>query len=66
MSVEYKKLWIMLIKKNMTKPQLRKLTGLSPATFTKLNKNEYVSLEILTRICKVLECNIGDIVDTVN
>ncbi len=63
MSVDYKKLWILLIEKGITKPQLRKLVNLSPATLTKLNKNEYVSMEILTRICKVLQCNIGDIVD---
>lgn len=63
MPVDYKKLWILLIEKNITKPQLRKIANLSPATLTKLNKNEYVSMEILTRICKVLECNIGDIVD---
>ncbi|WP_308588772.1 helix-turn-helix transcriptional regulator [uncultured Oscillibacter sp.] len=63
MSVEYKKLWILLIEKGMTKPQLRKEANLSPATLTKLNKNEYVSMEILVRICKTLQCNIGDIVD---
>jgi len=65
MPVDYKKLWILLIEKNITKPQLRKMAKLSPATLTKLNKNEHVSLEILTRICKELKCNIGDIVDVV-
>ena len=66
MPVDYKKLWIMLIEKGITKPQLREMAELSPATLTKLNKNEYVSLDVLTRICKVLECNIGDVVDAVN
>jgi len=66
MPVDYKKLWIMLIENGITKPQLRKMAKLSPATLTKLNKNEYVSLEILTRICKVLKCDIGDIVEVVN
>lgn len=65
MPVDYKKLWILLIEKGVTKPQLRQMASLSPATLTKLNKNEYVSLEILTRICKVLECNIGDIMDVI-
>ncbi len=65
MPVDYKKLWIMLIQKDISKPQLREMAGLSPATMTRLNKNEYVSLDVLTRICKVLECNIGDIVDAV-
>ncbi|GAB1477342.1 helix-turn-helix transcriptional regulator [Bacillota bacterium] len=66
MSVDYKKLWILLIEKGISKPQLRRLAELSPATLTKLNKSEYVSMEILTRICKALECNIGDIVDVLN
>lgn len=65
MPVDYKKLWILLIEKGITKPQLRQMASLSPATLTKLNKNEYVSLDILTRICKVLECNIGDIMDVI-
>jgi len=49
----------------MSKSQLRKEAELSPATLTKLNKNEYVSMDVLTRICKVLECDIGDIVEAV-
>lgn len=62
-SVTYKKLWILLIEKHITKAQLRKSANLSPATLTKLNKDEYVSMEILTRICRVLDCDIGDIVE---
>lgn len=65
MQVDYKKLWILLIEKKMSKPQLRQEAKLSPATLTKLNKNEYVSMDVLTRICRVLECDIGDIVETV-
>lgn len=63
MPVSYKKLWILLIEKQITKAQLRKSANFSPATLTKLNKNEYVSMEILTRICSVLDCDIGDIVE---
>ena len=63
MPVNYKKLWILLIEKHITKVQLRKSAKLSPATLTKLNKNEYVSMEIFTRICGVLRCDIGDIVE---
>lgn len=65
MSVDYKKLWILLIEKGISKPQLRKMANLSPATLTKLNKNEYVSMEMLVRVCKALKCNIGDIVDAI-
>lgn len=63
MPISYKKLWILLIEKHITKAQLRKISNLSPATLTKLNKNEYVSMEILTRICGVLDCDIGDVVE---
>ncbi|MEG0834531.1 MAG: helix-turn-helix transcriptional regulator [Christensenellaceae bacterium] len=65
MPVDYKKLWILLIEKGITKPQLRNMAELSPATLTKLNKNECVSMEVLIRICKRLGCNIGDVVDVV-
>lgn len=61
--VDYKKLWILLIQNGITKPQLRKTANLSPATLTKLNKNEYVSMEMLARICRALDCDIGDIVE---
>lgn len=63
--VDYKKLWIILIQKNMSKPQLRKIADISPSTFTKLNKNELVSMDVLVRICRVLNCDFGDIVEIV-
>lgn len=63
MGVNYSKLWIILIQKNITKPQFRTLAKLSPATFTKLNKNQTVSMEVIVRICQTLRCNIGDIMD---
>lgn len=63
MPVDYKKLWILLIQKNISKPQLRKAANISPSTFTKLNKNEFVAMDVLVRICKVLGCDIGDIVE---
>ncbi len=63
MFVDYKKMWILLIEKKISKPQFRSMLGLSSATMTKLNKNELVSMEVLVRICKTLECDIGDIVE---
>lgn len=60
--ISYKKLWIMLLEKNITKLDFRRLVKLSTTTMTKLNKNEPVSMEILVRICSTLECDIGDIV----
>lgn len=65
MGVSYKKLWKLIIDKDMTNVEVRKAAGISPATFTKLKKNETVSLDILLKICKLLDCNIGDIVDAV-
>lgn len=42
------------------------IANISPATLAKLSKDEFVSLDVLVRICEVLECNIGDIVDVTN
>jgi DNA-binding Xre family transcriptional regulator len=61
MKISYKKLWIELIKRDLKKSDLRKLTGLSAGTITKLNKNEPVSIAVLLSICEVLNCDIGDI-----
>ncbi len=61
MHISYKKLWIMLIKRNMSKSELRKKAKLSAGVFTRLNKNEEVSLSALKSICVILECDIGEI-----
>ncbi len=63
MSVSYKKLWKLLIDKDMNKTDLRKLTGISSFTVAKMTRGEDVSLDVLKRICDVLDCNIGDVVD---
>lgn len=66
MTVSYKKLWELLIDKDMKKKDLRIATGITTTALAKLGKNEHVSTEILARICKVLNCDIGDIVEVVN
>ena len=63
MSVCYNKLWKLLVDKKMSKADLRKAVGMAPNTLTKMRKDEPVSLEVLIRICQVLDCNIGDIMD---
>lgn len=63
MIVSYKKLWKLLIDKNMGKTQLREAARLAPHTLTKMGKGEPVSLTVLCRICKVLHVDIGDIVN---
>ena len=65
MAANYNKLWKLLIDKGMTKTDLRMKTGMSTSTLAKMSKNENVSLDVILNICKVLECNIGDIVDAI-
>jgi putative transcriptional regulator len=65
MGVSYKKLWLMLVEKNMSKADLRRAADISPSTLTKLNKNEYISLAILARIGQALNCDIGDLVERI-
>lgn len=66
MSVSYNKLWKLLIDHKMNKSDLGKAAKMSPNTIAKLGKNETVSLDILVRICEVLNCDIGDIVEVVS
>ena len=63
MSVNYNKLWKLLIDKGMTKTDLRIATEMSSTTLAKLGRNENVSMDVLLRICSTLDCNVGDIVD---
>ena len=65
MSMCYKKLWKLLIDRDMTRADLRKETGISPATIAKMSKGEPVGTSILERICESMQCNIGDIADYV-
>jgi DNA-binding Xre family transcriptional regulator len=65
MTISYKKLWIMLAEREMSKAELRRLAGLSPATLTKLRRNQSVSMEVLMKIAEVMDCNIGDMMDFV-
>lgn len=50
MTISYKKLWIMLAEREMSKAELRRLAGLSPATLTKLRRNQSVSMEVLMKM----------------
>ena len=65
MDISYKKLWIVLIEKDITPADLRKDLNISTGTMTKLRRNEEVALSVLLRICEYLNCNIGDICDAV-
>lgn len=63
MKVSYKKLWVMLAEREIRKATLRKQAGLSSATFTKLRKNQEVTLGVMLKIADVLNCNAGDMMD---
>lgn len=63
MSVSYKKLWKRLIDKDMNKADLRRATGLSSFTIAKLTNGKDVSTSILKRICEVMKCDVGDLLE---
>lgn len=63
MAINYKGLWKLLIDKEMSKSVLRQKTGIAPSTFSKMSNNEYVSMDVLVRICRTLNCQISDIVE---
>lgn len=63
MGVSYKKLWKLLIDKEMSKSELREKAGIAASTLSRMNKNEYVSLEVLAKICRVLDCDLGDVAE---
>lgn len=65
MKANYNKLWKLLIDKRMKKTTLQEKTGMSPNTMAKMSKNENVSMDVLLRICKELQCDIGDIMEVI-
>ena len=66
MAISYKKLWKLLIDKDMTAVDLRLATGIAPNTMTKLRRDEEVSMTVLAKICAALNANIGDITENPN
>lgn len=65
MKVSYKKLWKLLIDKDLKKKDLCAMAGISPASVTKMGKNGHVTTEVLQKICIALECQIGDILELI-
>ena len=63
MAVSYNKLWKLLIDKEMKKVDLRDQAGLTTNVLAKLGKNEHVSTQSLEKICRILECEVGDILE---
>ena len=65
MAISYKKLWKLLIDKDMNKKELQAAAGISSASVTKLAKNENVNTEVLQKVCTALNCDIGDIMEMI-
>ena len=63
MTVSYKKLWHMLLDRDMKKKDLCAAAGISHASMAKLGKNENVTTDVLVKICTALQCDIGDIME---
>lgn len=65
MAVCYKKLWKLLIDKNMNKTELRMASGITTTALAKLGRDENVNTEVLAKICQTLDCKIEDIMELV-
>jgi len=63
--ISYKKLWHLLLDKDLKKKDLVAMAGVSTYTISKLNRGDNVTTDVLVRICKALECNISDIMEIV-
>lgn len=63
MAVSYNRLWKLLIDKKMTASELRKATDIAPNTITRMRKEQDVSLSVLGKICDILDCDFGDLIE---
>ncbi|SKA70291.1 DNA-binding transcriptional regulator, XRE family [Eubacterium uniforme] len=66
MIISYNKLWKKLIDNKMNKKDIIDSTGMSPSTMAKMGRDEFVSLDVLVRICEIFNCDIGDIMEVIN
>lgn len=65
MAISYNRMWKLLIDKKMSKADLRKMADIAPNTMTKLRRDEPINLAVLGRICDVLNCDYGDLIQCV-
>ena len=63
MTVSYKKLWKLLIDRDLKKKDLREMAGISPSTIAKLGRNENINTEVIIKICQALKCDICDMME---
>lgn len=65
MRVSYRPLWIMLAEREMTKKQLREISGISTVTLAKLGRGDNLTTDVLLKVCEALHCNINEIMESV-
>ena len=65
MAITYKKLWKLLIDRDLKKKDLQQLAGISPSSISKLSTNKPVSMDVLVRVCQALGVDFGDVVELV-
>ena len=65
MIISYKKLWKLLIDRDLKKKDLREMTGISPSTIAKLGRNENINTEVLIKICRALDCDLKEIMELI-
>ena len=65
MAVSYNKLWKLLIDKKMKKTEMQRLAGISGNVLSRMGKDEYVSMESIEKICTLLQCDIGDVMEII-
>lgn len=65
MRISYRPLWVLLAQREMSKKELREISGISTASLAKLGKGENLTTDVLLKICEALNCNINEIIETV-
>ena len=65
MIISYKKLWKLLIDRDLKKKDLREMAGISPSTIAKLGRNENINTEVIIKICQALKCDICDMMEII-
>lgn len=66
MFISYKKLWMLLIDRDLKKKDLREMAGISPSTIAKLGRNENINTEVLVKICTSLKCDLHEIMELIS
>lgn len=66
MAYSYNKLWKLMIDRNINKTSLRQRAGITSNAMAKMGKNQPVNMEVLAKICHVLECGIEDVVEIID